>query len=416
MGSSFAASQTTKQNVASERGKQHLRMVVILSRHGVRSPTWTQDRLDAYSAQPWPKWSVPPGNLTPRGFELIRLFGSYDRAALAENSLLSAHGCADASETYIWADTDQRTLESGRALAKGLFPDCPPEVHSLATGMNDPIFHPHAKELRNADPISTTPNRDTQTQQLLIEMQHLLQGCDVTVACTPTSAPAMPLFGSSVSMPQNNSSQSQDTLALAASFSEDLLLEYTDGMPMEQVGWGKVDEAQLRRFLVLHTANFDRSHRTPVQAKLEASNLLLHIERTLQQHIERRPVIDAVGPVKSKLVLLTGHDTNIAGVAALIGLHWTLDGRKDDTPPGTQLAFELWQNEHGDYSVRVNVAMQTLQQMRDLQPLTPSNPPVGETLRLSECDAVSKQCQWQSFLKMVNHAVDKNNQSPADAN
>jgi 4-phytase/acid phosphatase len=434
LASNSSSAQTKAEasaNDASSHASQHrgdrLKMVVILSRHGVRSPTWTLDRLNAYSAQPWPQWSVPPGDLTRRGFQLMKQFGSYDLASLAEADLLATDGCEDASKTYIWADTDQRTLESGRALAEGLFPNCPPAIHSLAPAKNDPLFHPHSNGMSamHSDaalvPSDATAKReqDSQQDELLSEMQHVLRGCDAKIACTPTQTPAIPLLGAAASIARDKKdqmSEAQDSLGLASSFAEDFLLEYAEGMPMDQVGWGKVDEVQLRSFLALHTANFARTHGTQERAKAEASTMLFHVTRTLQQGAERHSVAGAIGPANSKLVLLVGHDTNLAGVAALLGLHWTLDGREDDTPPGTELAFELWQNVHGAYSVRVTVAMQTLRQMREMQAITAATPPAQKTLTLSGCDVDKPICEWKTFLKIADHAIDKNSVLPASAN
>ena len=73
-----------------------LRFAVILTRHGVRSPTWTPPDLNAYSAEPWPDWGVAPGNLTPRGSKLMTLFGSYYRRYFAAAGLLQSAGCEDA--------------------------------------------------------------------------------------------------------------------------------------------------------------------------------------------------------------------------------------------------------------------------------------------------------------------------------
>ena len=53
-----------------------LRFVVVLSRHGVRSPTATPAQYNIYSVAPWPEWDVPPGNLTTHGFELMREFAA----------------------------------------------------------------------------------------------------------------------------------------------------------------------------------------------------------------------------------------------------------------------------------------------------------------------------------------------------
>lgn len=422
-----ASKAQSKKDVASREGKDQLKMVIILSRHGVRSPTWTQARLDSYSALPWPKWSVPPGDLTSRGYELLKQFASFDRITLAEAGLFGANGCEDASKTYIWADTDQRTGASGKALAEGLFPGCPPQVHRLAAGQNDPLFHSTANGVKPEEAeaafaeLATRANRRTNTQQeeLLDEMQHVLMGCAPKIACTPAHPPEILLLGVPTSAVRGKSDHVVDLqgpLPQASSFAEDFLLEYADGMPKDKIGWGNVDESQLRRFLVLHSDYFDLMHRTPAPARLEASNMLFHITRTLQQGIERKLITNAIGPMDSKLVVLTGHDTNIAGVAALLGVHWTLDGRNDDTPPGTELAFELWQNRHGAYFVRVTIAMQTLRQLRDMPALTPAAPPARAILTLPGCAAEATRCAWDGFRHLADAAIESNDFPPAAAN
>lgn len=418
MAETSSAGQKTKPPV--DHGPERLRMVVLLSRHGVRSPTWTEDRLDSYSVLPWPKWSVPPGDLTSRGYELVKQFASYDRASLAGAGLLAASGCEDAAKTYIWADTDQRTMASGKALAEGFFSGCPLQVHGLAAGVSDPLFHPAANGVKpvEADAAFAELSRRAQQQknaqqdELIQEVQHVLLGCDPKIACTPVHAPQMLLQPSpadsgdvAVRGKGDHRVDLEGPLPLASTFAEDFLLEYTEGMAMDQVGWGKVDEAQLRRFLQLHSDYFDLMHHTPMLARLEASNLLLHIAHTLQQAAERKPVNDAIGPVGAMLVVLAGHDTNIAGVAALLGVHWDLDGRHDDTPPGTELGFELWQDARGVYSVRVTIAVQTLQQMREMQALTPAAPPAHATLTVQGCKAIRGACQLADFSQLVGRAT-----------
>jgi 4-phytase/acid phosphatase len=385
-------------SVACTAQQPQLKLVVVLTRHGVRSPTWTNQRLDAYSALPWPQWSVQPGYLTPRGFDLLTSFGAYDRAAWSTSGLLSKTGCADASAVYIYADTDQRTLESGRALAQGLYPGCEPSVHSQAGGGNDPLFHPatDASSLQTANVLAEVKQQLAAlppTDTLLLEFDRVLRGCsvDANSPCQPEHRPATPLLSAPSAVVAGHGDhlvEIQGPLPTASTLSEVLLLEYADARPMSEVGWGRVDQPELRRLLNLHTAYFQLLHRTPALATMEATPLLHAIARTLQQGATGKPVAGALGVPGQRVVLLDGHDSNLAALAALLGVHWQLDGRTDDTPPGTELQFELWQSPQGQWTVRLRVAMQTLDQLRTNPPLTLAAPPAQMELTSPKLDSL----------------------------
>ena len=93
-----------------------LQQVVIVTRHGVRAPTWTSDRLNQYSATSWPDFGVPPGYLTAHGRALMKIMGGFYRESYLSLGLLHQSGCEDVKRVYFGADTDQRTIESARAL------------------------------------------------------------------------------------------------------------------------------------------------------------------------------------------------------------------------------------------------------------------------------------------------------------
>jgi 4-phytase/acid phosphatase len=410
--------QTVTGTISHGANPDKLKLVVILARHGVRSPTWTLDRLNTYSSLPWPVWSVAPGDLTARGAELLKRMGAYNRAFIAEAGLFPAKGCSASAESYIWADVDRRNQASGRAMADSLFPGCAAVVHSLTGSDNDPLFHPAAAGIDPADTdiifkefskrVADLPR--SQYSDLLTQMQRVLLGCKLDEDCTPQKQPQIRIMDEKEGVTRGTEDKvvtMKGPLTEAASFAEDFLLEYADGMPLESVGWGKVDEAQVRKFLNLHSIYFDLMHRTPSIAKIEGSNMMDHIARTLQQGVEGKPVAGAIGDPGTKLVLLDGHDTTIAGVATLLGLHWDLDGRVDDTPPGTELIFELWQTPQSTYRVHVSIAMQTLRQMREVQELTLANPPAKQVVTVEGCTGKQHSCNWEEFRAIAETATKK---------
>jgi len=134
-------------------------------------------------------------------------------------------------------------------------------------------------------------------------------------------------------------------LATASTLSENILLAYTEGMDLSHVDWGCVDSATLRSLIGLHTAAFDYAQRTPVIAYLQAAHLLKTISASLEQAVAHQPVEAAIGRPSDRALFLVGHDTNLANLAGVLRLNWIVDGRRDDTPPGSAIIIELWQSE-----------------------------------------------------------------------
>ena len=67
-----------------------LEYVAIMSRHGVRSPLWTEAEQVSYATRPWPNFGVPIGYLTPRGGKLMEYMGDYYREYFTQAKLLPA--------------------------------------------------------------------------------------------------------------------------------------------------------------------------------------------------------------------------------------------------------------------------------------------------------------------------------------
>jgi len=393
-----------------------LQLVIVLTRHGVRSPLASQADLGKYSAAPWPAWEVAPGILTAHGYDLMKSFGAWDRAKFSAEGLLAPTGCTDASRVTILADIDERTRETGKALSEGMFPGCKVSVHSQPDGVADPLFSPRKANVGHSDPklaaaaiagrIGGNPANPTETYRpQLAALDRILAGCG--------RLPPNPQRTSIFDIPASLKPGSGDSpvsvrgpLATASTLAENLLLEYTQGMSDADTGWGCVDGATLRYVMQANIAAWNYADRTPAVARIYASNLLNHIRLTMEQSVTGKPVHGALGQPGDRLVILVGHDTNIVTLAGALGIDWIADGRADDSPPGGALVFELWRSRHAGSFVRISFTAQTLEQMRNSAPLTPANPPVEAPIFVPACSGSDLSCPWDGFSAALRQATD----------
>jgi 4-phytase/acid phosphatase len=405
-----------------------LRFVLYLSRHGVRSPTGSAAQYNAYSAAPWPEWSVPPGYLTEHGYHLMQDFGAFDRALLSREGLLSASGCEDAQKVTFYADTDQRTRETAKALAAGMFPGCAPLLQGLPEGKSDPLFHPleahlpesHSPEAHPPDPragsadstlslaalngtIGGDPNSPTQAYHAqLAQLDEILGKCGTPSSNGPPRQSLLDIPAKLTPGSEGRLADLRGPLSVASTLTENLLLEYTDGMDAADVGWGCVNGANLRSLIDLHTAESEIAQRPLPFARAQAAPLADQVRLALTQAATDEPAPGAISRVNDRVLFLVGHDTNIATLAGLLNLHWIADGRRDDTPPGGALVFELWQSREGHrQSVRVYYTTQTLEQMRTEAALTAQNPPARVPVFVPGCIGADLSCSWPDLERIL---------------
>ena len=390
-----------------------LQGVVVLMRHGVRAPIESETRSGAYNAQPWPAWPTKPGVLTPHGAKALRLLADFYRARYP--SLLQVESC-EHSGIYIEANTTQRTIASAEALRTGLSQRCPIEVHSVMNHLN-PLFSPSTSSAVDHPRImdatlgrmANQPDWFTGTfARPLEQMRHVLADCSGS-GCN-NSVPDFRSVRVQHGAAAPRDPRAESPVTLGADFAENFLLQYTEGMPMSQVGWGRVSRADLNDLMQMNTQYHDFVLRTPYEAQVAASDLAAHIRDTILSAASGKPKPLQLGTVADRFILLDGHDSNLTWLGGLLRLDWLLpDQTFNATPPGSALVFEVRRGRAGgDAIVQVLFISQTLDQIRDLRSLKGVEQPSIAPVFVPGCSGPAPYfaCSAQGFARVVDSAID----------
>lgn len=390
--------------------------VVILSRHGVRSPLVDPKILKTWISptSSWPAWACNgkdccPGELTPRGGDLATLMGQYYRR---NYGLFAGPGCPAKDELYFWADTDQRTYATGAALLGGLLPaGCkvdaylnwrdktkgppgfgPPPVCKKQNESRDPLFHPVADSGACTLPPTVKQQMQAQVPGLLLStraprvMAQCKLQCCLDLACQgdawwkacgalPTPA-ACPLPANDhVTRVEVKGAKAQlaGPARIAGTFAELLLLEYGNRLPDGEFGFGRTRPDEMMEMFRLHTEQFAVEERTLSIAGPQGARLLSRILLALEEKSDGKP--NGTAPPKAKFVAFVGHDTNIANIGAMLNLNWLQPPyQKNQTPPAGALVFELRKIGQSNH-VRAFYATQSPETMHDYDPKNPGPDP-----------------------------------------
>ena len=324
--------------------------------------------------------------------------GDWLRATYVRQGLLPARGCGASGSSQVWADGgDSRTRMSGDILASALAPGCGLVAAHRPDGEVDPLFDAAKSGVCPIDPAEARAALAAQTKDGadLIRPQDrkaldALQAVVAPQGCADGRGPC--LSEASAIAPGKAGVKLTGPLALASTWSENLLLEYVEGFPLDQVGWGRASSpAILAAILPAHDRAAALMRRTPY---LAARNGVV-LARTVLDLLAGRAPADPHAPPLSpgaKLTVIAGHDTNISNLAGVFGLSWTLPDQPDATAPDTVLAFELWR-DGAEETVRIKVYSQSLAQLRDATALDAANPPGVTPVESPDCaDAAAGAC------------------------
>jgi 4-phytase / acid phosphatase len=328
--------------------------VVVVMRHGVRPPTKAEPLPAGMAPGPWPTWDVNWGELSHHGEKAVALLGAFDRASYAA---LLGSGCP---AIHAVADTDQRTVRTAQVYVAALLPGCAVTVEHKGASESDPLFQPFesgstllSSERTLAAARGVLPQGGVSAlDKALAPQWKAIDGilqcrAAACIAARPTTLGA-----------SEGKVKLAGALGLGGSFSETLALEYADGKPMSEVGWGRTSREQITNLLALHAQEFAVTARPAAIARAGSAKLLGEVARAL------------VAPQAPAFSLFVGHDGNLALIGGALGLHWHAPQfAPDDPPPGGALIFERWRNAAGRYRLTLRFRAQSLDEMRYLTPL-----------------------------------------------
>ncbi len=369
--------------------------VVVLARHGVRSPTQGPEELHKLGPREWPIWPVAPGELTPHGERGERILGGYFRAAYAADGLLPSQACPALESVFVWADNaDQRTRMSAQALLDGMFPGCGFKAQYAPGDVPDPLFHPLET---GSCPMDSATAEQSVRRRVGGNLDALGPAYDKALAAVaPMLQNPRLLQAHNHIEVKGRELRFEGPLKMAATAVEVFLLEYEEGFPAQQVGWGEAASLdKLALLLPAHNVYSDLLRKDPYIAAHNGSLIAQRVVAALNS--------------QQRLTVLMGHDTNLANLAALLGANWELPEQPDSTPPGGALAFEVWRAADEKLLVRTVFYYQTPDQLRELQLLDIQHPPGATVVRIPACthgrDDLCTLSELSSLLDQATAAI-----------
>jgi 4-phytase / acid phosphatase len=401
-----------------------LKQVIIFGRHGVRSALEPNSVLNTYSAQPYPQFSVPPGNLTGNGATLETILGGYYRLWLIQEGLLTGTDSLDAPFTYSRANNLERTRATAAAFGIGLLPLAGVNVN-YSQQESDPLFNPVGAGTARLDPqmavaaisgrvgndaqsLASADSADLALARSVLFSYPLDQNPSPPTPAGKIDVTAIPF---SVSMGPSDSIN-LGGLSTAENAIEPFVFEYAEGMPASEVGWGQMTAAGISQISRLTTLVLDLEYRTPYIARVLSSNVASHIVRSMVQAATGNAMTGSLASPSTKVILLIASDVNVTALAALFHLDWVLPGYQADyCGPGGALVFQLRQSQStGEFIVRASYLAQTLDQLRNQSPLTLAAPPASAPVFIPGCSTSNAtfDCPLAAFVSLADRVIDPN--------
>lgn len=341
---------------------------VVMMRHGVRSPS----KPKGPQSYAWANWSpVAPDFLTRHGYRLATFVGRFYRSYFA--SLGTPLHCSRHGE-LVYADTDQRTLETGLGVIQGVCGTAGSIAlyHDVQPSATDTLFD-GADWLVEAGRINSAASRaavavaagplGTIVQRhgaAFAALQSLLDR-----RCT---GPCASVTSGASSIRENGIAELRGPVDAGEGDVSNIFLEYAQCRPLTSMGFAG-EASFLPRFLAamqLRVLEYDINARNAYNPLARGGNVFAHIVGLLEKRAGiAHPDVAVPNVGGTNVAFIVGHDTELGALGGILDAHWNPGNGivADDMPPDSALVFELLESG-GNYRIRLRFVTQTLRQFR----------------------------------------------------
>jgi 4-phytase/acid phosphatase len=400
------------------------KQVIIFARHGVRAPVLPNSVINNFSAQPFPVFTVATGNLTANGARNETLFGTWFRLWLRKEGLLTGNDQADPAFTYFRANGAPLITDTAKAFAAGMLPSATVNLNAYPVTANDPLFSPVAAGVAQLDSrmaiaaVSGRIGGDPQSlsvsfaPELALTRSILFNYPLSQTSVPPTPAGKIDVTSIPIALAAGTTASPLDLGGLADIIYaiDPFVMEYADGMPATDVGWGQLTATGISQVTRLYNLALDLEYRTPYLAAVQSSNMASHIVRSMVQAATGNAMSGSLGSPSTKVVVIMAANTNITGLAGLFHLDWSVSGYPQDvSAPGGALVFQLRQSQStGEYIVRTTYVTQTMDQLRNRTILTQDAPPAIAPVFVPGCSLrnATFDCPLAAFVALSRRTID----------
>ncbi|MZI93858.1 histidine-type phosphatase [Vibrio sp. CAIM 722] len=385
--------------------------VVSLSRHGVRPQTNTE-KLDKATGKSWPKFEVADGTLTGHGYTGIWQQAKYQLKQWNDEGLNITHHCSSQEQVFLWTSPSQRIIATGKAMADGMFPGCgiAPLHVNAEYGPLFELYHLHAMHADPAVMKKQIMARIGDPKQAAEKYQKDVEALRHTVCAQDSCEFLDKKWG--IKFKDTGKPSLKGPGKVGATIGETIRLQYSDNLPIKGVAFGHgKDAASVKALMGIHAAQYDLALTTPEFAAHSGSLLMKQMVSAIaagtplakQWHGDKR--------LERPLVMLVGHDSNIAEIQTMLGFSWSLPQYpSNDIPPGGTLSMARFHKSASDKEfVRVRFTARTLDQWRSLAPLNASNPLPYADLNFKGCEStdVGVLCPIDAVVKRATNLLVK---------